>query len=394
MNVIQRLNEFVVFATSLQFLHPRTLGMKVTSNGNVSAARSGSFVLRTGRLLRIGYVPLLDSAPLVVAHGLGFFEREGLATTLLRQPGWACVRDKMLYGEIDAAHAPAGFLFAINAGATSNVGRCLTAFIMSAQGNGITLSRALYDRGVRDVKDLAAEVKARRSEVVTIGIVSKHSSHAHLLRAWLQQGGIEPDRDVRIVVLPPQQMVISLAAGHLDGFCAGEPWNTLAVSEGCGWVATSSAKLAPMHPEKVLLVHEDFAQQHHEEHMGLLRAQQAACHWCAQPENRDTLVKLLARWVFLAMPEKLLRESLSGPLAPIFEAPGLHEPSPDKAGWVLGEMRRQCLLPAAIKDGELLECFRMDLHNAMNSGDGALHHEAEVLAARHSKTPRKRTSSR
>ncbi len=360
---------------------------------SIPAARASSFVQRTGRLLRIGYVPLLDSAPLVVAHGLGFFEREGLATTLLRQPGWACVRDKMLYGEIDAAHAPAGFLFAINAGATSNVGRCLTAFIMSAQGNGITLSREQADRGVRDVKDLAAEVKARRSSVMTLGIVSKHSSHAHLLRAWLQQGGIDPDKDVRIVVLPPQQMVVSLAAGHLDGFCAGEPWNTRAVSEGCGWVVTTSSELAPMHPEKVLLVHEDFAQQHHQEHMGLLRAQQAACHWCAQPENRDMLVRLLARWVFLDMPEKLLREALSGPMAPIFEAPGLHEPSADKAGWVLGEMRRQRLLPTAIKDGELLECFRLDLHAQMNSGASALHHEAEALAASHAKVPRKRSPS-
>src|SRR4051794_26236336 len=112
------------------------------------SARHGSSAMRhpghsghaghAGAELRIGFLPLLDAAPLVVAHELGLFEREGLNTILRRQPGWASVRDKILYGAIDVAHAPGGFLYAINAGATPNVGRCCSAFIMSAQGNAIT----------------------------------------------------------------------------------------------------------------------------------------------------------------------------------------------------------------------------------------------------------------
>ena len=345
---------------------------------------------RTGRVLRIGYVPLLDSAPLVVAHGLGFFAREGLATTLRRQPGWACVRDKMLYGEIDAAHAPAGFLFAINAGATPNVGRCVTGFVMSAQGNAITLSKRLHARGLRDAKDLAAEARARRAEPVTFGIVSRHSSHAPLLRGWLEGGGMDPDKDVRIVVLPPQQMVASLAAGHLDGFCAGEPWNSLAVSEGHGWVVAGSASLAPMHPEKVLLVHEDFSQQHHDEHLGLLRAQLAACDWCADPKNRATLAKLLARQVFFDLSEKLLQQALGGEYTPIFSAPGLHDPSADKAGWVLGQMRRHQLLPKGVSDQALLTSFRTDLFQSMAATATAAHEGAEALAMAQAKVPRKK----
>jgi ABC-type nitrate/sulfonate/bicarbonate transport system substrate-binding protein len=320
---------------------------------------------RAGPQLRIGYVPILDSAPVVVAHELGFFAREGLATSLRRQPGWACVRDKMLYGAIEVASAPAGFLYAVNAGATPNVGRCLSAFVMSAQGNAITLSHKLHRRGLRRAEDFPAEVRARRSELITLGIVSQHSSHAHLLRGWLQRGGVDPDTDLRIVVLPPQQMVTSLATGHLDGFCAGEPWNTLAVDAGQGWVVAGSAELAPMHPEKVVLVHEDFAAQHHDEHMSLLRALQHACDYCADPANRPALAKLLARMVFLDIPEKLLVRSLSSPLAPVFAADQLHVPSPDKAGWVLAEMRRFGLLPVAVSDDDLLASFRLDLYERM-----------------------------
>lgn len=332
-----------------------------------SARHGGSTVRHAGTELRIGYLPLLDAAPLVVAHELGLFEREGLKTTLRRQPGWASVRDKMLYGAIDVAHAPGGFLYAINAGATPNVGRCCSAFIMSAQGNAITISQRLYDRGIRQAEDFPAEVRARRPEILTFGIVSQHSSHAHLLRGWLQRGGIDPKKDVRIVVLPPQQMVASLAAGHIDGFCAGEPWNTLALSEAHGWIAADSAALTPMHPEKVVLVHEDFAEQHHDEHMGLLRAQRDACEWCADVANRASLVKVLMRWVFVDVTEKLLTRSLAGSLAPIFAGPDLHAPSRDKAKWILREMRQHGLLPADVADATLLAGFRPDLYELARS---------------------------
>ena len=314
--------------------------------------------------LRVGFLALLDAAPLVVAHELGLFEAEGLTASLRRQPGWASVRDKMLYGAIDVAHAPGGFLYAINAGATPNVGRCCSAFVLSAQGNAITISRRLYDRGIRQAEDLPAEVRARRPQILTLGIVSQHSSHAHLLRGWLKRGGVDPASDLRIVVLPPQQMVASLAAGHIDGFCAGEPWNTLAVSEGYGWIAADSAALTPMHPEKVVLVHEDFAQHQHETHMRLLRTQREACAWCADPSNRSSLVKLLQRWAFVDVPEKVLLRSLSGPLAPIWSGPDLHVPSVDKARWLLREMRQHQLLPASANDAELLKSFRADLYAA------------------------------
>jgi ABC-type nitrate/sulfonate/bicarbonate transport system substrate-binding protein len=324
---------------------------------------------RASRALGLGYVPLLDSAPLIVAHELGFFEREGVSVNLRRQPGWASLRDKMLYGTLQAANAPAGCLYAINAGAAPAAGRCLSAFVTSAQGNAITLARRLHDRGIRSVDDLRAEVRARGSVQLTFGIVSPHSSHAHLLRLFLQRGGMEPDKDVRVVVLPPQQMVDSLAAGHIDGFCAGEPWNTFAVREGLGWIAADSGSLAPLHPEKVFLVHEALANDRHDEHMGLLRGLQQACQYCAEPNNRDVLIKLMLRWVFVDIPEKVLAASFDSPLAPIFSHPGLHAPTPEKARWVLAELRRHQLASATASDAELLSGFREDLYELLPSDE-------------------------
>jgi ABC-type nitrate/sulfonate/bicarbonate transport system substrate-binding protein len=315
---------------------------------------------RPGRQFRIGFVPLLDAAPVVAAHWMGFYESAGIATTMLRQPGWACVRDKMRYGELDAAHAPGGFLFAMN----TMEGRCLTACITSAQGNAITLSSKMHGRGLRDAGDLAVEVRTRRGEPVTFGIVSPYSTHAHLLRSWLKEGGLDLAKEVRIVILPPQQMVASLAAGHLDGFCAGEPWNSMAVAQGHGWVAASSQQLAPMHPEKALLVHEDFALRQHDDHMAMVNAQKAACAWCGDPKNRPELAKLLAGKVFHDVSPSLLLEALESPLAPVFSAPGLHDPTPEKAAWLLSRMRQHKLLPAKTNDEPLLASFRSDLYAA------------------------------
>jgi len=330
---------------------------------------SSRFGAWKGSPLRIGYVPLLDSAPILVAHHLGMFEDEGLTTILQRQPGWACVRDKMLYGELDAANAPAGILFAINAGVTSNVGRCVTAFVTSAQGNGITLSSDLRARGILDLADLKSLIRKGNSRKLVLGVVSRFSSHAHLLTGWLRKGGIG-DEEARIVVLPPQQMVTCLATGHIDGFCAGEPWNSLAVEEGSGWVAADSAALAPMHPEKVLLVHEDFARARHEEHMAMLRALKEACLWCGEEENRPEMAELLRTGIFHDIPRTLIEGFLAGPLAPVFSAEGLHEPSLDKAGWILSEMRRAAMLPEGAADQEMLACFRADIFKLMDlSGD-------------------------
>lgn len=185
--------------------------------------------------IRLGFVPLTDCAPLVMAAELGLFEKYGLRVTLHRELGWASIRDKIIFGELDAAHALAAMPLAATLGLGSVRSKCLTALVLNLHGNAITLSNELWRQGVRDGASLREETKRWRGQrVLTLGVVYPFSSHRHLLRKWLAAHSINPDRDVRMVVVPPPQMASNLKAGNLDGFCVGEPWNSAVVQLRAG----------------------------------------------------------------------------------------------------------------------------------------------------------------
>src|SRR5262249_5884174 len=158
-------------------------------------------------------------------------------------------------GELDAAHAVAGMPFAATLGLGSEQCDCVAGLVLNLHGNAITLSNELWQltgNGRGGLRALVAETRGRR--MVTFGVVAQFPSHHHLMRQWLAAAGVNPDRDVRLVVVPPPQMVAHLKAGHIDGFCVGEPRNSVAVQSRVGCVAATSAELDPGHAEKVLMV--------------------------------------------------------------------------------------------------------------------------------------------
>jgi ABC-type nitrate/sulfonate/bicarbonate transport system substrate-binding protein len=169
----------------------------------------------------------------------------------------------------------------------------VTGLVLNLNGNAITLSEELWKAGVRDANTLARHLRGLRNHVPTFGIVSTQSSHGYLLRKWLLRGGINPE-SCRFVVVPPPQMAGHLRAGHLDGYCAGEPWNTEAVAAGVGWIAATSSSLEPLHPEKVLTARASFCQRHHEEHLAIIASLVEACRWCDDPANHPEIAALLA----------------------------------------------------------------------------------------------------
>lgn len=269
---------------------------------------------RHSEQIEMGYVPLVDCAPLIVAEAQGFFRSRGLRVRLRREAGWATIRDKVIYGELDAAPALAGMVLAATLGLG---GRppvpCLTALVLSLQGNAITLSRRLHDLGVTDGHQLRRHLAQRTSpEPLTLGTVFASSAHTWLLHRWLADHGMHPQRDVRIVVVPPPQMARSLRAGHIDGYCAGEPWNSLAVQSGAGVVVATSAELARRHVEKVLMVRSAFAEFRAPEHEALVAALQQACQYCQAPGNRAEMTALLARPEVLGLPAAVVACSLQG----------------------------------------------------------------------------------
>jgi len=326
--------------------------------------------------LRLGYVPLADCAPIVMAQELGLFAKHGLRVSLSREIGWAAVRDKIAQGQLEASQAVCGLPFAATLGLGGRPVSCVTGLVLNLQGNAITLSNELWKRGVRDAATLREAIaKLRRTRTFVFGVVSLYSAHHFLLRRWLKSGGIDPDRDVRLAVAPPPQMPDSLRAGNLDGYCVGEPWNSVAVAARAGWIAELGSEISPRHPEKVLMVRRDFAENRSAEHQALIAALLESCAYCHAPENHSHVVSVLASPGCLHRAEDRLRPSYSGVLDAgqdrtleahpylIFSGGHANDPTASKGAWVLGELRACGLIPGPVPDSAALiaSTFRHDL---------------------------------
>jgi ABC-type nitrate/sulfonate/bicarbonate transport system substrate-binding protein len=328
------------------------------------------------RPLRLGFVPLTDCAPLIMAKELGLFGKFGLHVQLSRELGWATVRDKIVHSELDAAHALAAMPLAATLGLGSIAIDCLTALVLNLHGNAITLSNELWKQGVRDGRTLRDFIRTcRRERSLTFGAVSSYSTHRQLLRNWLSSHGIDPERDVRIVIVPPPQMAANLKAGNLDGFCSGEPWNSVAVQSRAGWIAATSSEIDSLHPEKVLMVRGDFAIKRSEEHIALVAALIEACEFCDQPENQERIIETLALPDYVSVPESALRHGISGEMDfghgnertvddfYIFHRDNANVPGGDKAAWTLQLVRSSglCKEPTSINFALGRKTFRTDI---------------------------------
>lgn len=278
--------------------------------------------------LVIGFIPLLDCASLVVASECGFAAREGLELNLIRESSWANIRDRLIVGHFDAAH----MLGPMAVASTLGLGHLRVPIIapcaLGLGGNAITVSLRLWEQMTREgaaagsppgiqglalKRVLAARVRANLGPL-TFGMVYPFSCHNYELRYWLAAAGIDPDRDVRLVVIPPPLLADAMRAGQIDGFCVGEPWSSVAVASGLGAIVTSTAAIWPLSPEKVLGCRAQWAGEHDEELRALIRALYRAALWCERPENHAELALLLAQPRYVGIAADLLRRGLCGRL--------------------------------------------------------------------------------
>ncbi len=328
--------------------------------------------------VRVGFIALADCAPLLIADELGLFEKHGVEVELSREVGWATIREKILYGQIDAAHSIAGLALSLRLGLEGAVCPAICPFVFNLHGDAITLSMNLWHRGVRDAQSLQKLIRSTPQSLFTFAIVARTSSHNFLIRRWLKSGGIDPDRDVRLVVLPPTQMAGSLNAGLIDGYCVGEPWNSLSIVHGTGWCPAISEDIMPGHPEKILLTTEHFAAKRPEALNAMIRALQEACEYCDKPENRPRIIEILTGGGHLRVDPGILGLSLIGPFDDgtkqlrdasnfhIFHRRDANVPTLEKAGWLLGEFIRHGLIPPELKDVAAqasAACWRTDLYH-------------------------------
>jgi two-component system, oxyanion-binding sensor len=272
------------------------------------------------------FMPLSDSAILVAAAELGFAEQEGISLTLTRENSWANVRDRMAVGHFDVAHMLAPMPIAFNLGLSPLAFNVIAPMALGLGGNAITVSKNLYERmqkaHVSNVLDPASVGRALKLVIenetgsqlrkLTFAVVHPHSVHNFELRYWLAACNINPESDVEIVVISPPLMPDALAKGQIDGFCVGEPWNSVAAQTGSGVIATVKAAIWRSSPEKVLGVGHEWANKHPEVLSALLRALFKSSAWCGEPQNHPRLAALLAKPTYLNQPAHIIEYGLAG----------------------------------------------------------------------------------
>lgn len=272
----------------------------------------------------VGFIPLTDAAPIIAARACGFAAEAGLDLELVREVSWANIRDKLSVGLFDAAHMLAPLALAGSLG-IGHVRVPITApLTLALNGNAITLATAFLDE-VGEVPDdpvaalgpIAAAIRRRREAGLSppaFAMTFPYSTHHYLLRAWFAAGGMDPEEDVQLVVIPPPLMVQSLEKGLIDGFCVGSPWNSLAVDRGIGRIAAPSSALFGAMPEKVLAVADGFAAADPAARDALVAAVARAAAWCADPANARDLAAVLAAPDHLDVPADVVLRTIEGRL--------------------------------------------------------------------------------
>ena len=274
---------------------------------------SPQWPVRRNHAIRLGYVRLLDAAPLIVADSLGFFRDAGLNVRLSREVGWATIRDKLAFGELDVAQALSPLPFVMQLGINVARTEVVTGMVLNCNGNAITLSRQLREDGVDGGDQLRRYIKSGfHPRKLVFGVVSLYSSHHFILCRWLEQHSIDPKVDVIISVLPPEQMVRNLSAQNIDGFCVGEPWNSMAVEEGFGWCPATSDQISAGYPEKVLVATETFNTNYPEDYLAMIRVLHQACAFCDDPTQRAEMLKILSKPEYLNCRPQTLSHAFSG----------------------------------------------------------------------------------
>jgi len=341
--------------------------------------------------LRIGFIPLVDAAALIVAVDKGFAAAEGLDVTLVREVSWSNVRDKLNIGLFDAAHLLAPVAIASSLGLGQVKVPIAAPFNLGLNGNAITVSPALHaalmaeldgDRfdPMATARALARVVAKRRTSgegPLTFGMTFPFSTHNYQLRFWMAAGGVDPDEDVQLVVLPPPYMAESLANGHVDAFCVGAPWNSIAVDLGIGHILHFSSDILQSAVEKVLAVRQSWAEKHPDVVTALVRAHLRASEFIEERANRPEVAQILAQPERIGVDASVIQRTLDGRLkiSPdgtmresdrylLVGREAAARPDPAQAAWLYAQMVRwgqTPFKPEALKAA--MAVFRPDLHD-------------------------------
>ncbi|RCW79088.1 CmpA/NrtA family ABC transporter substrate-binding protein [Phyllobacterium bourgognense] len=347
----------------------------------------------SAKLVRAGFIPLVDAAVLIAASEFGFAAREGIQIDLVKDVSWANIRDRLAFRQFDIAHMLAPMPVASALGLGSNPSPTIAPFMLGRGGNAITLSVELYRRmqekaglaghedaltNAKALKLVIEEMRAKSEALPVLGMTYPFSSHNYELRYWLSAGGIHPEEDVKLVVVPPPMTSDALSAGAIDGFCVGAPWNMVAVSREVGRIVAVKEDIWPSSPEKVIGARPEWAEQNPETLSRLIVALDRAAAWCDVLDNRRDLAQILAEPRYLDVPFDILHRVLMGRFTTdpngiertvpdyfTFHRQGANFPWISQAQWIFSQMVRWGQVtysPEAHR--QVASAFRPDLYRS------------------------------
>ncbi len=349
--------------------------------------------------LKFGIIALTDCSPIVIAHEKGFFKKYGINSTVIKGASWAAIRDSLSNGDIQATHMLIGMPIASTMGLLGSPKKPMIApWILNRNGQGITLNKAFKDKVTSDPKALKPMVEAAKKagKPMSFAMTFPPGTHAMWMRYYLGAGGINPDKDVALITIPPPQMVANMKIGKMDGYCVGEPWNARAIAEKIGFTSVSTQDMWKDHPEKVCAFTAEFAEKNPKTVKAVLKALHEASRWLDTMKNRPEQVKIVSQATYINCPPEIILGRLQGhydygdgrkkedPYYMIFQSRNCNYPQPKYATWFLTQFRRWGMVESPPDyEGISKQVMRPDIYEeAMKEIDykhGGLNNEPETL---------------
>ncbi len=264
--------------------------------------------------IKIGFIPLTDCASVVMAGELGLFKKYGLNVTVTKEASWAAVRDKLVNGELDAAHVLYGLVYGVQMGISGPQKDMAVLMNLNQNGQAITLSNQSRNKGVTDgpsLKKLIDKIEGEKREY-TFAQTFPTGTHAMWLYYWLASYGINPLTDVKTITVPPPQMVANMRVGNMDGYCVGEPWNARAIYDKIGFTAATTQEIWKDHPEKVLGTTAEFTQKYPNTTRAMIMAVLEASKYIDTLANRPSVAKIISSKSYVNAPEDVIEGRFLG----------------------------------------------------------------------------------
>src|SRR3954466_15040411 len=349
--------------------------------------------------MKFGIIALTDNSPIVIAHEKGLFKKWGIESTVSKGANWAAIRDSLSSGDLQATHMLLGMPIASTMGLLGSPKKpMIVPWLLNRNGQSISLKKSFMGKVKDDPKDLKPFVQKAKGlgEPLTFAMTFPPGTHAMWTRYYLGAGGINPDKDISLIVIPPPQMVANMKIGKMDGFCVGEPWNARLVADGIGFTSLNTQDIWKDHPEKVCAFTAEFVQNNPKTVKAVLKALHEASMWLDDLSNRPEQAKIVSAATYINCPPEIILGRMLGKYDfgdgrkkddsnyMIFSSRNCNYPQLKYAKWFLSQYRRWGFVDESVDyDGIARKGMRPAIYKAamkeMNVTHGGANNDPETL---------------